>query len=146
MRIITAPNEILNRVAAPVEEYEDLTPLISEMKRTILKFGALGLAAPQVGVSKRLFIMRPTTLFLVCINPIIKSFGTENKTMPEGCLSIPGRRFDVTRPHSILVEYSIPHKNYMLSHKIIRQFDGLTARIFQHEYDHLNGKLIDDNL
>ena len=98
----------------------------------------VGLAAPQVGVNKRIFVADMGEGPIIFVNPkIIKK---SNPTfLEEGCLSVPGIVVNVRGPENITVEY-IDHVN----NRVRREYSGLMAKIFQHENDHLDGKLIID--
>lgn len=109
------------------------------MKRLIMRKSALGVAAPQIGVSKRFFVMFLAKKFWVCINPkIISKYGGEFKLV-EGCLSLPGYSKEMSRFDYIDVEFFDDSWK-----KITMSLCGLHARVFQHELDHLNGVLISD--
>lgn len=111
---------------------------------------AVGLAAPQLGENLKLYLVRTiippidindksTTKTRVFINPKIeKKFGSTYKEV-EGCLSLPGITVNVMRHSHILISY---HDQYWMKRKEV--FKGFTARVIQHEQDHLNGKLITD--
>jgi peptide deformylase len=114
--------------------------LISAMFETMIACKGVGLAAPQVGINEQIFVVDTGKEIFAAINPkIIK--GTGSEVMEEGCLSIPRVLVDVKRAKSLWVEF-IDQEN-----RLIRaQLSGLTAKVFQHEYDHLQGKLIIDYL
>ena len=100
---------------------------------TMAKKRGVGLAANQVGLPYRVFVMGMETVAFACFNPeVISTEGDE--TVLEGCLSFPGLYLKVNRPYGIQVRYT--DMNGVTQEK---RFDGLTARIFQHELDHLNG-------
>lgn len=105
----------------------------------ITKYQGLGLAAPQIGLMHRAFVVGQDNRYEVMFNPIILSHGVEKKKETEGCLSFPGLFVDVERPNTIQVTW-YNSKNQQFTHT----FTGLTARIIQHELDHLNGKLMID--
>ena len=112
--------------------------LIDAMLSTMHKHKGIGLAAPQVGVNKRFFVVDTGNGPRVFINPEI--IGTQGKAiMEEGCLSIPEVHIDVTRPAKVIVRY----QDQFGGHKE-EAFDDLMARVIQHENDHLDGKLIVD--
>ena len=94
----------------------------------------LGLAANQVGVSYRIFAMRGAPENFVCFNPKIVQPSEMNVTLEEGCLTYPGLLVKVKRPQHIRVRFTKPN-----GETITKQFTGMTARIFQHEIDHLDG-------
>ena len=114
--------------------------LISAMFETMIACKGVGLAAPQVGINEQIFVVDTGKEVFAAINPkIIKSTGSE--VMEEGCLSIPRVLVDVKRAKTLWVEF------VDLENRQIRaQLSGLTAKVFQHEYDHLQGKLILDYL
>jgi peptide deformylase len=139
--------------------------LIAAMFETVNVNKGVGLAAPQVGINEQIFVVNTGKEILTVVNPkILKSMGSEvmqegclsipcppddvkrSKTsgyavMEEGCLSIPHLLVDVRRPKTVWVEF-IDGENRRLQ----AQLNGLLARVFQHEYDHLQGKLILDYL
>ena len=95
-----------------------------------------GLAAPQLGINKRVFVLYDGTEFAIFINPRVVEYGPMEEEDIEGCLSIPNRSFKVKRPTTILVKDAVRTKPFELT--------GLTARVWLHELDHLNGVLISD--
>ena len=114
--------------------------LIAAMKTTVKEQKGIGLAAPQVGVNTRIFVIATDSLDVVVINPkIIKVSGGE--VMEEGCLSIPHLLVDVKRPTTIWAEFTDEYNRTMEA-----RLSGLEAKVFQHETDHLNGVLIIDYL
>ncbi|VCU59792.1 Peptide deformylase [Tritonibacter mobilis] len=144
--IVKWPDPRLTAVCAPVAEGEDLSGLIANMLETMYDAPGRGLAAPQVGVLKRLFVMdvdwkdgarNP----VVMVNPDILWRATETAEGEEGCLSIPGLTTLVTRPTEIRVRW------YDAGNAVNEQcFDGFAARCIQHEYDHLDGRVTFDHL
>jgi len=141
------------------ENYPDLNNLISNMFETMYNAKGVGLAAPQIGIPIRLFIVdgAPFTdddesendpkakgmgnFKKVFINPIIESEQGEEWAFAEGCLSIPNVREDVYRKERICISYY--NENWEL---IEEDYEGYSARIIQHEYDHLEGILFTDHL
>ena len=112
--------------------------LIASMIETMHDHKGVGLAAPQVGINEQIFVADIGEGPMAIINPkISKLRGSE--IMEEGCLSIPGVLVNMKRPAKIFVSYTDENNN-----KIEREFDGLLARVIQHETDHLRGKLIID--
>lgn len=146
LEIIKIGHPTLTMVAQeiPLDEIngQNIQKLIDDMIKTMQKAGGVGLAAPQVNVSKRLFVMKPK-LFKkaeAVINPVVaydEAHGTNLST--EGCLSIPGKNFKVKRYNKINVAYYNSRGEY-----ITEMAEGFRAIVFQHEYDHLNGILIAD--
>lgn len=133
------PNSILLKKSKPVEE---ITPeevlLFNNMLNTMHKCNGVGLAAPQVGISKKLFVADIGEKIIKLANPaIVETKGMD--TMAEGCLSVPEINIDVKRPSEIVV-VGLDEKGKVVEIKA----KGLLARVIQHEIDHLNGKLIID--
>lgn len=135
LKLTNETNPILQQVAAPWDFAADGSPidLIKEMTRIMFEKRGLGLAAPQVDVSKRVFIMGNAELLVACINPVIELGYGKIKDV-EGCLSFPNLWLHVDRYEKIKVKY------YDVEGKLIdTEYDGLMARVWQHELDHLNG-------
>lgn len=144
---------VLRKVAEDidVETYPELQTLISNMFETLKRSEGVGLAAPQVGLPIRLFIVDLDVMsddepeykgyLKTFINPEIIEESEEECSMQEGCLSIPGINENVKRPSRVLVNYldenGAEHEEWL---------DGFKARVFQHEYDHLDGKMFVDHL
>ena len=103
----------------------------------MIHHNGVGLSANQIGISERVFVMIRDIEFneiIVCFNPqIIKTY-KEEVEMEEGCLSYPDLYLNISRPKKIIVKYEDVDKN---THKL--KLDGLASRIFQHEYDHIEG-------
>jgi len=123
------------KVVGPVERM-----LIAAMFETMVASRGVGLAAPQVGINEQIFVVDTGKEVFAAINPrIIKTAGSE--VMEEGCLSIPRVLVDIKRAKTLWVEFTDEEN------RVVRaQLSGLTAKVFQHEYDHLQGKLILDYL
>ncbi len=141
--IYTLGEEILREKCKPVKIFDSaLGMLIDAMFTTMAEANGVGLAAPQVGVDSRLFVVDiPDFGKRVFINPQIIETSVELSCAEEGCLSVPGLWHDVTRPASIVVQAQDERgKAFTL------KADGLLARAIQHEYDHLNGILFIDRL
>jgi peptide deformylase len=96
----------------------------------------IGLAANQVGVPYRIFAMRGAPENFVCFNPRIAQPSAMEVSLEEGCLTFPGLLVKIKRPQHVRVRFTKPNND-----TITRQFTGMTARIFQHEIDHLDGVL-----
>jgi len=150
--IIAYGDKVLRKVAEEIEpDFEGLDRLIADMYETMYKASGVGLAAPQIGKSIRLFIIDTHSfeeegedfegIKKVFINPIIIEEDGNKWNFNEGCLSIPGIREDVTRKSKIIIEYQ--DENFDL---IEEEYDGLNARVIQHEYDHIEGILFTDKL
>ena len=95
---------------------------------------ALGVAANQVGTPYRIFAMRGHPENFVCFNPKIIQPSEMEVVLEEGCLSYPGLLVKIKRPQHVRVRFSTPNGD-----TITKQFTGMSARVFQHEYDHLDG-------
>ena len=135
--IVHWPDPVLSKGTKPVEKVdEDLNAVVAEMKRIMFDLRGVGLAAPQVGVSKRMMLVCPSGDpgdETVVINPEILSRDGEDE-MEEGCLSFPGLYGTVARATSVHVKYrdlEWKEKDLIL--------EGFVGRVFQHEFDHLNG-------
>jgi peptide deformylase len=148
--IIAYGDPILKKVAEEVKKDKaDLKQLVADMFETMYNAHGIGLAAPQIGVSLRLFIADAAPLEdeklldfkKVFVNPtILKEEGTE-WAYEEGCLSIPGVRSDVMRHPKLKIHYyDTDWKEYT------ETYDGMAARIIQHEYDHIEGILFLDHI
>jgi peptide deformylase len=143
-RIVTDPNPILHKVAKKVSGLELKLPLtqqlIDDMIKTMYDAPGIGLAAPQVGISKRIFVsdVGEEHELYVFVNPVLSDLEGE-ETSVEGCLSIPGRIGDVKRALNCVLAGLDRHGK-----KVRVEAAGLLARCFQHEVDHLNGILISD--
>jgi peptide deformylase len=143
-KILIDPNPVLHKAAKKVGLAELRAPLtqqlIDDMIKTMYDAPGIGLAAPQVGVSKRIFVsdVGEDHELYVFINPVLSDFDGED-TAIEGCLSIPGRIGDVTRAQSCVLNALDRH-----GQKVRVAASDLLARCFQHEVDHLEGVLISD--
>lgn len=157
--IIAYGDPVLRKVGVDIDkEYPNLSELIENMKETMVNARGIGLAAPQIGKSIRLFIVDTspfekdedldekereflTNFKKVFINAkIIKEEGDE-WAFNEGCLSIPDINEDVFREEKITIEYV--DENF---EKHVDVLDGLAARVVQHEYDHIEGILFTDKI
>jgi peptide deformylase len=128
----------LEKKTKPVKEMtERLQELISDMFETMYDANGVGLAAPQVGILKQIFVVDiGDGNRYVAINPEIRTLGEEVQTGEEGCLSVPGKEGIVTRPMKIEVKALDQNmQEYTL------EVSGFLARAFSHENDHLNGIL-----
>jgi len=144
LKIITIGHPTLTQVAEEVPfaeiQSKEIQNLIDDMIVTMKKAGGVGIAASQVNVSKRIFIMKPGRKPEAIINPTveyIQSAGTKNSR--EGCLSIPGKTFKVKRFKNINLSYYKRDGEY-----VSERATGFRAIVAQHEYDHLNGIMISD--
>ncbi len=145
MELKVYPDPILAQKCADVEIGDtSVLPILEEMSKKLYEWEGAGLAAPQVGVLKKLVVIDvredPATLYKM-INPKIVWKSEELVDSKEGCLSLPGLRDTVVRHERVRVEYY--DTNF---EKQIVDGEGFLACCFQHELDHLNGKLYIDHL
>lgn len=142
LEIISYPDPRLRVESAAPGEVDDFVVALAErMKQLTLEANGLGLAASQTGVNLRLFIGREADDvrdFEVYVNPVLRD-GDGDAVLEEGCLSLPDIRGEIFRPKTITIEYTT-----LAGEKRVRTDDGLQARMWQHENDHLNGVLILD--
>lgn len=111
----------------------DPLELAKNLLETMRHHKGIGLSANQVGLPYRVFVMEGEPAF-ACFNPKIVDVSEETVSLVEGCLSYPGVNVPVKRPAHVRVRFAAPDGNVMT-----RKFTGMTARIFQHEFDHLQG-------
>ena len=157
--VVAYGDPVLRKIAQPIEKDSlvNLPDMVENMFETMYASSGVGLAAPQAGFSVRVFVVDGTILNegedveepdptlvgfkKVFVNPqmIWQKGGTW--AFEEGCLSIPGIRADVHRPEKIRIKYFDAEWN-----EYTEEFEGMAARIIQHEYDHLEGKLFTDYL
>lgn len=142
--IVIHPNEVLKRKCDPVGGIDaEIRELGRILVAVMLEAPGIGLAAPQIGVSKRVVaIGRPVGLMLapfVMVDPKIVWRSGNRTALAEGCLSIPDRRFLVRRPDSVKVAFTD-----LDGRKRLVEATGLSAKCVQHEIDHLDGVLICD--
>ena len=143
---------VLKKVAEDIDaEYPNLKELIENMFETMHHASGIGLAAPQIGLAIRLVVVDLDVIAedepefkdfrRVYINAHILETSSETDTMEEGCLSLPGVHEKVTRPSRIRVAYL--DENFVEHDEWV---DGFLARVMQHEFDHLEGKVFSDRL
>ena len=148
--IVMYGDPVLRKRAAAIEEGTDLKELVQDMFDTMRVAQGVGLAAPQIGKSIRLFVVDGTAIEddpsmedfrMAFINPeMIEELGTPWE-YEEGCLSIPNIREKIARKEKLRIKYY--DQDWKLHEE---EFDGMRARIIQHEYDHIEGKLFIDYL
>ncbi|MFK8046146.1 MAG: peptide deformylase [Crocinitomicaceae bacterium] len=159
--IVAYGDPVLKREAEEIDEnYPKLNELLDNMFQTMYAASGVGLAAPQINKGIRIFIVDASPFAeveegeepdpmaegldgfkKVFINPIIEEEKGEEWAFAEGCLSIPKIREDVFRHPNIKISYYDENWNYFEE-----EYDGYAARIIQHEYDHIEGKLFTDHL
>lgn len=144
-KIVTEEDGLLRKKSREVTEVnERIIELLDDMKDTLEKAEGVGLAAPQVGILRRIFIINQGIEedeldFVEFINPRIVKQSENEVEMTEGCLSVPGRSGNVTRPETVVVE-AFDREGNLFEYEA----DGLMARCVFHEYDHLDGILYVD--
>ncbi len=143
LAVVQAPNPILRSKTKPVKK---ITPDCLKLSRDMIKLTktfidpeGVGLAANQVGRDDCFFVAKQGKKFITCFNPKILSYGDKKKIFFEGCLSIPNYYAYIKRPTKVTVEYQDE-----TGQTITKKLGGTAAWIFQHETDHLNGKLFMD--
>ncbi|MFC7402490.1 peptide deformylase [Citricoccus sp. GCM10030269] len=138
----TVPDPVLRTVADPVRDgRRDLRRLVQDMFDTMDDVGGVGLAAPQIGVGLRIFTFDVEGQRGHVINPVLETSGELVTEPGEGCLSVPGLRYHPER-FSESVITGVDQDGNPVSYR----GEGLTARCFQHEFDHLDGRLYIDRL
>jgi len=139
IQLLKENDQILRQVSEPWDFTTDGDPteLVKSMTKIMFENNGIGLAAPQVGVMKRLFIMGNSDKLFVCINPTLISGGEFARDL-EGCLSFPDLWLHVSRYKQIQATYQD-----MLGNVVETTLDGLIARVYQHELDHLDGVCFD---
>lgn len=138
-KIVELGDPVLKEVAKPVPKInENILKLLQNMADTMYAAEGVGLAAPQIGISKRVIVIDVGEGMIEMINPeIIEREGTETDT--EGCLSVPGMVGEVPRAGRVVVKGLNRH-----GQEYTMEAEGLLARAFQHEIDHLEGILFLD--
>lgn len=123
----------------PLEKFDFENPptdpieLAHVLAQAVIKYEGLGISANQVGLPYRAFAIKAEKI-IVCFNPIIVDISEETVYLEEGCLSFPNLYVKIKRPRTIKVRYTEPNGNV-----VTNKYDGMTARVFMHELDHLNG-------
>lgn len=142
LKLVAEDSEVLREVADYWDWEKDGDPseLVKAMSKLMVLHNGIGLAAPQCGISKRIFVMGNSDHLVACINPEIIS-GSERVREQEGCLSFPDLWMYVERYKDISVEYY-----NVAGERVQQEFIGLMARVYQHELDHLNSICFDDRV
>jgi peptide deformylase len=137
--IIQLGDPTLRKKSFPVVDYgEKIHQLLDDMKQTLKIADGVGLAAPQIGVLRRIFIVSYDGLYYECINPVLSNCSGSQSGV-EGCLSVRGKSGTVIRPNKVTVKaYDRFGKPFTVN------AEGFLARIFCHENDHLDGVLYID--
>jgi peptide deformylase len=133
---------VLRQKARTVEQFDEhLARLAADMHETMIEAAGVGLAAPQVGVLKRLFTWEVDEAGGAVVNPELRDSSEELQEGDEGCLSFPGLYYPLDRPLRIEVAHQDLHGD---EHRV--RLEGFDARVWLHEMDHLNGILFIDHL
>ncbi len=144
LRIVLYPDPILQTLCQRVTEFDErLAAVAARMLELMREAHGVGLAAPQVGLPMRMFVCNPSGQpgeDVVCVNPELSDFEGAAEA-PEGCLSIPGAEVSIRRALRARIRFVdlVGQERELVG-------EGMTARVWQHETDHLNGKLIIDSL
>lgn len=143
IKLVKADSEILNTRPAPFifNGEIDAQMLSNLMIDKMKELGGVGLSANQVGLNINMFVMGAGETTYAIFNPVIESVSKEELSMDEGCLSFPGIYMKVSRPKSVVVTYQNAS-----GESVREEFHGLSARIFLHEYDHMEGKTFKDKV
>jgi len=139
LQLVPKTDEVLR---TPTEKFDfnnppvDPSQLAIDLSETMLSLDGVGLAAPQVGLPYRVFVMRTNPIY-TCFNPkLVDVSHNVTLTLDEGCLTFPNLVLKITRPRIIKMRFTLPNGDTRTE-----KFHDLTARIFQHELDHLDGVL-----
>ena len=141
MELIKAPNSFLEKKVQPFDFATlDADKISKEMVELMLKYKGVGLASNQVGIDAQIFVMGEENPITV-INPMVTEVSTDKVEMEEGCLSFPGLYMKVKRPAVVSVQYLDTKQK-----ECIIKLEGFHARVFLHEYDHLQGITFDQRV
>ncbi|MDO9557033.1 MAG: peptide deformylase [Coriobacteriia bacterium] len=143
MEILTHPNPVLKQHAMDVDiaHDSDLRALVRTMAGAMYEFSGVGLAAPQIGVAKRVIVFDVEDQLSALVNPVIVERADETVTDEEGCLSVPGISVPIAR-----AEWVVCNGVTLEGKEVTLRADDFLARVLQHEIDHLDGVLILDRL
>jgi peptide deformylase len=130
--ILTTPCQTFNFSDPPFDPIQFAKDIVKFMHEN----NGIGLAANQVGVPYKVFCMRGHPENFVCYNPKIVWYSDAKIELEEGCLTYPGLTVKITRPQHIRVRFNTPNGD-----TLTKQFTGMSSRIFQHEFDHLDGNV-----
>ena len=137
LKLIPNTHPILHERVKPCSKDLDRSEMSRILKENMMHYEGVGLSANQIGISERVFIMvlnMETEETITCFNPRIIKRYDENVYFEEGCLSFPDEIINVQRPDRIVIKYEDEDKK---DHKI--KLSGMAARVFLHEFDHLEG-------
>jgi peptide deformylase len=143
--VVLYPEPVLRKVSEPVQEFdENLRAVVAAMFARMRKSNGVGLAAPQVGLRRRILVLNPgggEGDDIALVNPMIVAREGGRVVFDEGCLSFPGIYAEIGRPERCTVKAFGPS-----GETIEEEYDGFASRIIQHEYDHLEGILLVDRM
>lgn len=137
MKLISETDPMLKQ---PLEDFDFSNPpidpvqLATDLAEVMLSAKGVGLSANQVGMPYRVFVMATSPQITACFNPRIVDRSSDSVMMVEGCLSYPGLAVKIARPSALKVRFTMPN-----GETVTQKYTGLTARIFQHELDHMDG-------
>lgn len=135
LQILQDGDKTLLKKSKRVDKIDDtLRNIAASMVETMLASNGVGLAAPQVGILKRIIVVLVNEQPKVMVNPEIVFVSDETCVDNEGCLSFPGQFYDISRPSKVTVKY-----RNLSGHPMLETHEGLTARCLLHEIDHLDG-------
>ena len=137
LKLIPNTHPILHERVKPCSKDLDRPEMSRILRKNMIHYGGVGLSANQIGIGERVFIMvlnMETEETITCFNPRIIKRYDDNVWCEEGCLSFPDKIINVERPDRIVVKYEDEDKK---EHKI--KLSGMASRVFQHEFDHLEG-------
>lgn len=137
LNLVEPTDEVMCKPPAPYDfatEGESAPGVASVLFERMKQLGGVGLSANQVGLNLRVFVMGLADTKIAVFNPEILECNTKEELFNEGCLSYPGIMLSIKRPTTVRVKYQDETGEY-----VEQEFNGLTARVFQHEFDHMNG-------
>ena len=135
--LVPSENLLLHERVKSCSYNLDRQELSNTLKESMIHHKGIGLSANQIGIWERVFVMIRDLEYnetITCFNPKILKESKKTIVMEEGCLSYPDLFLDIERPESVVIKYEDENKKL---HKV--KLDGLAARVFQHEYDHMEG-------
>lgn len=140
--VLLYTDPLLHKPCTKVEEITDeIRTLAEDMIETMQGYDGVGLAAPQIGVSKQICVIHAEerSRILILINPVLKLISKEKEKREEGCLSCPGLSVRIKRPKKVVVEAQL-----LTGEQVTLQFTDFDARIIMHELGHLFGNTLSD--
>ena len=135
--LVPSENLLLHERVKSCSYNLDRQELSNTLKESMIHHKGIGLSANQIGIWERVFVMIRDMEYnetITCFNPKILKESKKRIVMEEGCLSYPDLFLDIERPESVVIKYEDEEKK---THKI--KLEGLASRVFQHEYDHMEG-------